>query len=436
MKLLLENIADILQIVFAAVFNFFDLFDVHLVSSLLLCLCSWHPVVSFSKVLFKVLICGLPWSFVRTHLLHVLGCLGHSCLVDLDDFALLWDFGALDIGESGLEVLDVRELEDVLGKEVLVISEDRVIQGWDAALVTGESRVIPGWDEVLVAGLIPGWDEVLKASYWLLGILLSVVLFVLLSPCRLGLFLLVPRSLTLGELISSLSMCWHAWYPSLVPMCLGVFMGLWSFKDVRWPRIRLTVAVRVGVTGKGLGSGQVVQLGKGWGMQLSALGAIGWGVGLRVYSGCRAWGTLLTGSDIGTQLGLGDGLGVWVSFGVMSLLKCTDLLPCSCDIVCPGPWACSSRVSRPCQWLCWECRTFHWWGKGRGLPDLGLAGIRVWHCGNSWSSFFVIAFLKLGSFWLVPCQLVWRVCWGDGWSSCVEFPVGVHLGSDRCWSQV
>ena len=132
----------------------------------------------------------------------------------------------------GLEALNAGELKYVSGKEALIISEDGVILGLDEAVVTWESKVILGWDEVLVAGIIPCWDEVLKASYQLSGISLSAVLLVFLSPCRTGLFLLVTGSLAMGELISSLLMCWHAWYPLLVPVCLGVLMDLWSFTDV------------------------------------------------------------------------------------------------------------------------------------------------------------------------------------------------------------
>ena len=43
--------------------------------------------------------------------------------------------------------------------------------------------------------------------------------------------------------------------------------------------------------GKGLGSGQVVQLGKGWGVRHNALGMISLGVGLMMCSSCRAQGT-------------------------------------------------------------------------------------------------------------------------------------------------
>ena len=152
-------------------------------------------------------------------------------MVDLDDSVLSWDSGLLGIGELGLYVLGDGGVKDVSGEETLV-SEDMVILGWDEASITGESWIILSWDKVLVAGVIPGWDKALKAPYQLSGVSLSVVVIVLLLPCRLGFFLLVPGSLALRELVSLLLMCQYAWYVSLVSVCLGVFMGIWSFGDV------------------------------------------------------------------------------------------------------------------------------------------------------------------------------------------------------------
>ena len=56
---------------------------------------------------------------------------------------LSWDSHSLDVSESGLRVLelkalDVVELQDVLGEEVVLVSEDGVILGWDVLSVTGE----------------------------------------------------------------------------------------------------------------------------------------------------------------------------------------------------------------------------------------------------------------------------------------------------------
>ena len=55
---------------------------------------------------------------------------------------LSWDSHSLDVSESGLRVLelkalDVVELQDVLGEEVILVSEDGVILGWNVLSVMG-----------------------------------------------------------------------------------------------------------------------------------------------------------------------------------------------------------------------------------------------------------------------------------------------------------
>ena len=62
---------------------------------------------------------------------------------------------------------------------------------------------------------------------------ISVLVFGLLLHCRLGLSSLVPGSLTMGVMVCSCLMGWHAWYVSLVPVCLGVFEGSWLLRDAR-----------------------------------------------------------------------------------------------------------------------------------------------------------------------------------------------------------
>ena len=159
-----------------------------------------------------------------------MGSLICSCLV-VNDSALLWDFVLLCVSALGLRALELI----ALGLEPLDISDDGVILGWDEALGSEESRVVWGLD---------------KVSCWLLGNLLSVVM----SPCQVKLSSLVPQCLALGVLVSLLLMGWHVWYSLLVPVCLGCFEGLWSLREVGWPRSWLTIVV--GVPGNGMVSAQ------------------------------------------------------------------------------------------------------------------------------------------------------------------------------------
>ena len=151
------------------------------------------------------------------------------------------------------------------------------------------------------------------------------------------------------------SLCLMGWYASLMPVCLGVFEGLWSFRDAGWPRS--LSAVTVWIMGEGFGISLGVWLGNAddWGLgNAMCSGTVGKGVGLRVCS-CGAHGN--------TASGLWDGnmAWLWLWLWVMSCWRgqmcCLFLQNC-----CSGPWSCNSGMSRPWWWWCWERKRTSWPG--------------------------------------------------------------------------